>query len=387
MKRTRAYVINIKKVILYSVMMCVLSFSVICLSVNVKKEIFTNKLIEYSISPERIKKEIPVFNNTGSEYKPITLIKILSFIFNEDLEKPSNIFTDKISFIKSVKNELSKNYDFVNESNNYYIPKIFESILKEDNLTYNPATETTVNSIKSNGNYLEKKGIVVDNKTTYSLNLVELYNEKLSLNRVKGKPQVLIVHTHGSESYNPTDRNEDINNNIVRVGSEMAKVFKENNIEVIHSKKMHDIPKFNNSYKNSLSTVEEMLKKYPTISVVLDVHRDAMISETGEIFKVVKETGGVKCSQVMFVVGTNQGGLTHNNWKENLKFAMHCQERINEIAPNLSRPINLRQERFNQHTTNSSLIIEIGTNGNTLTESINSGIITAKAISDVLNSY
>ncbi len=387
MKHTRAYVINIKKIIIYIAITVAVFLSIICISANVKKEIFINKLIEYSISTNRIKKEIPVLNKNVSEYKPVTLIKVLSFIFNENLEKPSNIFSDKIGFIKSVKNELSEQYNFVNESNNYYIPKIFKSILKDDNITYNPATETTINSVKKSGNILERKGIIVDNKTTYSLNLLNLYNEKLTLNKVKGKPQVLIVHTHGSESYNPTDRSQDINNNIVRVGSEMAKVFKENNIEVIHSEKMHDIPKFNNSYKNSLLTVNEMLEKYPSICVVLDVHRDAMISESGEVFKVVKEAGGVKYSQVMFVVGTNQGGLTHNNWKENLKFAMHCQEKINEIIPNLARPINLRQERFNQHTTNASLIIEVGTNGNTLIESVNSAVITAKAISEVLNSY
>ena len=386
MKRTRAYVINIKKVILYVITTFVFFSGITTFGINIKKEDLIKKLVEYSISVPRIKKEIPVFAETEEQYKPITFIRFLSFIFNEDLEKPSNIFADKMYFIKSVKNELSKSYDFVNESNNYYIPKIFENILKEDNISYNPATEKTVNSIKPNGNALEKKGIVVDNKTTYSLNLSELYKQKLSIIKEKGNPQVLIVHTHGSESYNPTDRNQDINNNIVRVGKEMTKVFKENGIEVIHSEKMHDIPKFNNSYKNSLATVDEMLKKYPGISVVLDIHRDAMISESGEVFKVVKEVNGVKCSQIMFVVGTNEGGLTHNNWKENLKFAMHCQEKINELAPNLARPINLRQERFNQHTTNSSVIIEIGTNGNTLTESINSAVITAKAISDVLNS-
>lgn len=386
MKHTRAYVINIKKVIYYAVTLFVIFIGFTSFSVNIKKEFITKKLVEYSICTSRIQKEIPVFIENKEKNKSITLIKFLSFIFNEDLEKPSNIFRDKLYFIKSIKNELSKSYDFVNESNNYYIPKIFENILKEDNISYNPATEKTVNSINPKGNNLEKKGIVIDNKTTYNLNLPELYKEKISFNHEKGKPQVLIVHTHGSESYNPYDRSQDINNNIVRVGMEMAKIFKENGIEVIHSEKMHDIPKFNNSYKNSLATVDEMLKKYPSISVVLDIHRDAMISESGEVFKVVKEINGVKCSQIMFVVGTNEGGLTHNNWKENLKFAMHCQEKINELAPNLARPINLRQERFNQHTTNSSVIIEIGTNGNTLTESINSGIITAKAISDVLNS-
>ena len=266
------------------------------------------------------------------------------------------------------------------------MPKIIKDILdaKTDvNIKYNPAEEITINSVNDKTS-LGKDGISIKNNSGYAVDLNELYNQPLNLKRVSGKPQILIVHTHGSESYNPTDRNTDINNNVVRIGNEMEKIFNKNNIGVIHSEKMHDIPKFNNAYGNTLITINDILNKNPQINIVLDIHRDAMIKDDGIPYKVVTDINGQKASQIMFVVGTNKGGLTHNNWKENLKFAMHCQKEVNKISKNLARPINLRSERFNQHTTNGSLIIEIGTNGNTLNESIISAKLTAQAICEVI---
>lgn len=385
MKTTRAYVINIRKVICFIVLILIAFGCFFNLIENIDINNIESYLVELSVND--IKKDIPLFvyNN-----ETISFIKILGFLLNENLEKPTNIFVKNIFFIESIKERLRSQYIFVDESNNYYINKVIKEILadnKQENIIYNPTTKTTIKSIKETGTFLEKLGITLDNKTSYNVDLNKLYNEKPNIKKGAGKPQVLIVHTHGSESYNPTDRNQDISNNIVRVGSEMAKVFEDNGINVFHSKKMHDIPMFNNSYKNSLSTVTEMIKKNPDICVVLDIHRDAMITEKGEVFKVVKNIKNKDVSQVMFVVGTDQGGLSHKNWKENLKFAIQCQKRLNELAPDIARPINLRKERFNQHTTNASVIIEIGTNGNTLEESIDAGKITAQAISDVLNLY
>lgn len=390
MKTTRAYVINIRKIVFYMIITLVILSSLFALSIRVNKEMIISYAIKRSLNPEVLKNNFPVLYRRNNVYTPVTFIKFLSFVLNENLEEPTKIFADKISFVKSVRGVLKERYNFADESNNYYIPKVIEGLIKdngEENTGYNPATEKTIPSVVKNGNYLEKAGITLDNKTTYNPDINKLYNEKLNLSLEKDKPQVLIVHTHGSESYNPYDRSQDLKNNIIAVGREMKRVFEENGINVIHSEKMHDVPKFNNSYKNSLATVNEIISKYPSIKVVLDIHRDAMITEAGEVYKVVADAEGKKVAQVMFVVGTNQGGLKHDRWKENLKFAVHCQKRLNEIAPNVARPINLRQERFNQHTTDASVIIEIGTNGNTLGESVDSGRITAEAIADVLNKY
>lgn len=385
MKTTRAYVINLRKMSGYIALILIFICLILFLTKGDSKEIAVKWVKDYSLSRELLSDNIPLLSGKKAEKYGITPLKILSFILNEDLEEPLKIINERVAFIKSVRHSLKERYSFADESNNYYIPKLINKMLKEELQNYNPATEKIFPSIRKNGNYIERMGLTIDNKTTYSINTEKLYKENLMLNIKNKKPTVLIVHTHGSESYNPTDRNQDISKNVVAVGAEMERIFKENGIEVIRSEKMHDVPKFNNSYKNSLATVDKILAQNPSVSAVLDIHRDAMITERGEIYKVVAEYKGEKISQVMFVVGTNQGGLKHDGWRENLKFALRCQKRLNEIAPNVARPVNLRQERFNQHTTSASVIVEIGTNGNTLSESLASGRITAQAISDVLN--
>ena len=382
MKNTRAFIISFKKIVLLFFLLVSFLESLSLIIIN--KNMLENKIIDYSLSSDCIKNEF-VFGNTGNKEKTtVGFLQILSLLLNEDVKEPLNIFINNISFVNSLK-EIKNQYAIISESNNYYIPKIINKLIddtKKDAVIYNDVTETTIHSVKKNGTVLEKTGLTLDNKTSYDITVESVMSKKINITA----PHILIVHTHGSESYNPTDRNEDTDKNVVRVGKEMAEIFKQNGIKVTHSTKMHDIPKFNNSYKNSLATVSEMMKKYPDINVVLDIHRDAMITENGEVYKVVKDINGQKMAQVMFVVGSDNGGLEHPFWKDNLNFAFLCQKRINELAPDLARPVNIRKERFNQHTTRASLIVEVGTNGNTLDEAINSALITAQAISDVLNS-
>jgi len=133
-----------------------------------------------------------------------------------------------------------------------------------------------------------------------------------------------------------------------------------------------------------LETIQSNLKKYPSIRIVLDIHRDGLIFEDGTKLKVTAEINNTKVSQVMLVVGTNEGGLEHPNWKENLKFAIRIQNKMNQLYPKFARPINLRRERFNQHATTGSLIVEVGSNGNTLEESVAAAQYFANALSEVI---
>lgn len=75
-------------------------------------------------------------------------------------------------------------------------------------------------------------------------------------------------------------------------------------------------------------------------------------------------------SQVMLLVGTNASGLYHPYWEENLRLAVYLQDAVNAAHPTLMRPITLVNERYNQHLTRGSLIIEVGSSGNTLQEAI-----------------
>ena len=193
-------------------------------------------------------------------------------------------------------------------------------------------------------------------------------------------PQVLIIHTHATESYtmpagaeyeaSDTFRTTDTRCNMVRIGDEMAQVMSEAGLGVVHDRTLHDYPSYSGSYDRSLKAIEEYLQRYPTISFVLDVHRDAVQDANGQQFKLL--CGEDKnAAQLEFVIGSNGGGLSHDLWRENLKLACAVQETLYAKYPTLMRPVTVRNSRYNQQVTTGSLLIEVGTAGNSLEEAVN----------------
>lgn len=230
----------------------------------------------------------------------------------------------------------------------------------------------------------------LNNATDYNIDVNALCAEELPFKIDGDEPQVLVMHTHTTECYDgdqmngETERNTDDTLNVAAVGEEICRVLEENGIKTLHDKTYHDYPSYQGSYTRALSTVESQLKANPSIKIVLDVHRDAFIYPDGSKLKVECEQNGVSASQVMLVVGSDSMGLWHENWRENLKFAAKIQNAANIMYPGLMRPINLRTERFNGHTTNGSLILEVGSNGNTLSQAKEGGKYVARAIAAVL---
>lgn len=223
-------------------------------------------------------------------------------------------------------------------------------------------------------------GMVLTNETSYELDLGALVNAGTSVRLGKAEPQVLIVHTHGSEAYSkdpafpdykPTDsfRSADAQYSVIRIGDELEKCLEADGISVVHDREIYDAPSYTGSYARSGDAVAKYLKKYPSISVVFDVHRDA-IGSNDVVYKTLAEAGGTPCSQVMLVVGTNASGLYHPDWQENLKFALYLQQKTLERHPTLLRPIALKKGRYNQQLKNGSILIEVGSSGNTLSEAL-----------------
>ncbi len=207
-------------------------------------------------------------------------------------------------------------------------------------------------------------------------------------------PQVLIVHTHGSEAYtmppgqeyeaSGESRTTDTDFNVVRVGDEIAAVLAEYGISVIHDRNMYDYPQYNGAYDRSLAAIEEYQEKYPSISFVLDIHRDAISDSEGNPYKVVSQVGEQLAAQMTFVIGTDGGGLQHDHWLENLKLAAAVQNTLLEDCPTLMRPITVRNSRYNQHCTTGSLLVEMGAAGNSLDEALLSARLFAKGFAETI---
>lgn len=260
--------------------------------------------------------------------------------------------------------------------------------LPEDNserVTYSSAAEK---------GYTSTEGIYINNQTDLSVDVASLLSAPLEFTETDG-PLVLIVHTHTSESYTPsekynyipseTDRSQDTNFNMVSVGREVYALLCEAGINTIHDESINDYPSYNGSYNKTLKLIESYTQKYPSIQIVLDIHRDAIVKSDGTKIKVSADVPGVDASQVMLVVGTDQSGLSHPTWKKNMSFALKLQYKMNELYPTLARPVNLRKQRFNQHTAPGALIVEVGTNGNTLDEAKEGAKLFARALIEVLN--
>ena len=166
---------------------------------------------------------------------------------------------------------------------------------------------------------------------------------------------------------------------MVRVGEEMATVFRAHGLQVIHDTNLYDYPAYNGAYERSLAAVEDWLAEYPTIQVVLDVHRDAIQREDGTRVKPVVEIDGQKAAQVMIICGADLNGNLPN-FKQNLRFASRWQDQMETLYPGLARPVLFDYRYYNQDLTTGSLLIEMGGHGNTLQEAIYSARLVGKAL-------
>lgn len=216
--------------------------------------------------------------------------------------------------------------------------------------------------------------VYISNSTKYTLSNEELL-KPFGAELTGEAPQILILHSHGSEAYTPAAddgivwsgecRTTDTRYNVVRMGDAMAEVFGQAGISVLHDRTLYDYPEYAGSYDRSLAAIDRYLKEYPSIRFVLDVHRDAIETSSGSQVKVISEIDGQgTASQLTLVVGSDGGGLSHPDWMENLRLAVAIQEQALTDYPTLMRPLLLRNSRYNQHATTGSLLVEVGTAGN-----------------------
>ena len=241
--------------------------------------------------------------------------------------------------------------------------------------------------------YVTSGRLSIYNHTGYDLDIDALLAAAPDLSAEGEGPKVLIYHSHATEAYtmDGTDvyqvsdsyRTLDTEQNMVRVGEEMAAVFEAAGIGVIHDTTLYDYPSYNDSYKRSLEGVSALMKENPSIVLALDVHRDALAARDGTIYKVV--AGSIdNCAQVMMVMGSDSGGQPHPNWRVNLALALEIQDALAGKWSTLARPTVLRGSRFNQHLSTGSILVEVGTHGNTLQEAITAARLYARTVAELM---
>ena len=236
-------------------------------------------------------------------------------------------------------------------------------------------------------------GMVIRNDTGFQIDLDAMVRAGPSLTLSAEGMQVLIIHTHGSEAftpdekdnYTPTDgyRSDDKQFNVIRLGDELTSCLESFGLNVIHDREIYDYPSYTGSYDRSGYAIEEYLSQYPEIAVVIDLHRDALGSN-GIVYKTMAEGQGAASSQVMLLVGTGENGRPHPIWSENMKFALYLQSAIVNKYPTLARPVAVKKERYNQQLTTGSLILEVGSSGNTLSEALQAVRFFADAVAPAL---
>lgn len=186
-------------------------------------------------------------------------------------------------------------------------------------------------------------------------------------------PTVLILHTHTTESYTKAGetyqetsayRTLEERYNMLAIGDRVEALLSQAGITVIHDRTLHDHPSYNGSYTRARETIQSYLDKYPTLRLVLDLHRDASGDGTNQL-RPVTQIHGKSCAQMMLVLGTNM-----DSWEQNLSLGLKLQVQLENLAPGITRPLQLRPQRFNQDLSGGALLIEMGAAGNTQAEAL-----------------
>ena len=232
----------------------------------------------------------------------------------------------------------------------------------------------------------------LENDTDFDISLPELPGLPAGLDVQAEAPVIPIVHTHTTECYADSDepgvyRSTAEDSGVMAVGDRMAETLEERGYRVRHDKTFCDYPEYDGAYDRSRAVIGADLEEEPSICLVLDVHRDAVENPDGTHMAMAAEADGEETARMMLVVGTDGGGLEHPDWRQNLSLAAVIQARMNMDYPGLMRPVNLRNQRFNQDLGPMALLVEVGASGNSQAEAERAAVIFARELADTLDLY
>ncbi len=252
----------------------------------------------------------------------------------------------------------------------------------------------------TNEGVTDQSGVVkVKNINKTKIDVAKLLRRKADLSVNKQTPCVLIFHTHTTESYQYLDRtfytagfptrDSDPGRNMVRVGDEICAQLEGMGFAVIHDTEIHDAH-YNGAYERSRAAIQKYRKQYPSLQVLLDIHRDAIQQSDGTKLKPVAQINGKNAAQVMIISGCQEDGngvTDFPDWEQNLVFALLLQQKMEQTFPGLTRPVFFSPRRYNMHLSHCSLLLEVGSDSNTLEEAAYSGRLIGHALGLLLQDY
>ncbi len=224
----------------------------------------------------------------------------------------------------------------------------------------------------------EAEEISLYNPVGYQVDTENLLVQPLQWNLKTEAPTVLILHSHATESYENTEnyqelpdvRTLDPHYNMISIGDALAACLEQAGIGVIHDRTHHDYPSYNSAYGNARTAMQAYLDQYPSIQLVLDLHRDAYEDSQGNQLGYSVDWNGQSAAQLMLVVGTYHNEEQEPDWYENLALATKIQIQLQRTCPGIARPISIRSSHFNQDCDPRALLVEVGAAGNTRQEAI-----------------
>ena len=251
-------------------------------------------------------------------------------------------------------------------------------------------TELTVPSLELSMTEADSAYVQLKYSCSREPDIPALINEPLQWDLTSEEPSVLIIHTHGTEAFMPTEgmeyeedggdfrtTNEKVN--MISIGEELTRLLQAAGINVIHDRNYYDFPDYEASYDICRVALEEHLKQTPSIQLVIDLHRDAAEYEDGTQWATSATINGQESAQVMLVMGTDCY-YEHPNWEKNLSVALKLHALMEKEHPGSTRPLDLRKQRFNQDLSVGAIIAEIGSAGNTHEQAMSGVSVLAEAI-------
>lgn len=234
------------------------------------------------------------------------------------------------------------------------------------------------------------------NDTDYTLSIVPSADATLPAMAGVSSDEVtvLVYHTHATEGFSPAGstyydpagelaRTTDPSESVIAVGEALCRVLEEKGIHAIHDTTLHDLESYRDSYSRAAETIQKYLRQYPSIQLVIDVHRDAIVTSAGYVARPVALIDGETVAQVMCVVGSDAAGTANAGWRNNLDLAVNLRHRLNEAYENICRPVYVKRSTYNQQYAPASLLLEIGAGGNSLEEAIRAAELVGKTLADM----